>query len=724
MMGKCAVEIVADQAAAEKTVEVDKPPSQATVTEAQPIHPYGDQAQQDVPAEPEPPAPTPAPAPPSPSKPDAKAKAPAPNATKPETPAAKPKPKTTPTAAAKAKKPALPEVPAMHQGSKTPKDFRINRYEVDLSTYSVKHEVIRCADIEDVLGGAARGFKLLSDYDVEDAYAVDSPLIMNLGCLSGSQFMTGLRTYFHGYSPLKASLADKPSAMWTAGSGKFGTKLRHMEIDEVVFSGRAVVPIYLHLTFDEEAGHAQFSFKNAEHLAGDGANEKIQNLYGQYPDAHFAVIGPAGENYVNVRYAAIALSTMNQLKSGDNKSRFCGRGGFGGIMGSKNLLAIVADGKDRKKGDKVEGLKELNQIVARGEGSRRFRDARKGDGGGGTWSNMNALDPLNAMPEFNFNPSGTEESKALWRDDVEKGDQYLVKDEACFACGIACHKNLYDNENGKPGKFHAKFDYEPLNLLSSNIGIYDIGQAAHLIELVDDSCMDSISIGVTLAYAMEYNQRKAASGEKSLLPNYIQYGNFDGARRAIEEIGSGKLPLLGQGSKRLSEALGETSYAMHCKGVEFPAYMPHVNPGYPWALAGGHMSMRTYLLYVFEKETTIDYWVDAITNRGPVIIRDDMIGVCKFSAMTDEHMAMAISAMSDLNIDADGIRKATMRTFLRGYRLEKKQGFGSQDYAMPTESLKPQDQLTLPHFNTPEFFSELKDKVLGTFDDMLMAEGL
>ena len=63
---------------------------------------------------------------------------------------------------------------------------------------------------------------------------------------------------------------------------------------------------------------------------------------------------------------------------------------------------------------------------------------------------------------------------------------------------------------------------------------------------------------------------------------------------------------------------------MHCKGVEFPAYLPQTNPGYPWALAGGHMSMNTYLLLLYKKETGMDYWVDAIAKWGWLAIRDDL----------------------------------------------------------------------------------------------------
>ena len=36
--------------------------------------------------------------------------------------------------------------------------------------------------------------------------------------------------------------------MWSAGSCKFGTKLRFLDIDEIVFRGRAPRPSYLHIT--------------------------------------------------------------------------------------------------------------------------------------------------------------------------------------------------------------------------------------------------------------------------------------------------------------------------------------------------------------------------------------------------------------------------------------------------------------------------------------------
>ena len=91
--------------------------------------------------------------------------------------------------------------------SKQITDFTFHRYHIDLTTQSVRVEDVQCQDLEDVLGGIARAFKSLMDLGVEDAYAPEATLIMNLGILSGTDVMTGLRTFFNGYSPLKSSVA-------------------------------------------------------------------------------------------------------------------------------------------------------------------------------------------------------------------------------------------------------------------------------------------------------------------------------------------------------------------------------------------------------------------------------------------------------------------------------------------------------------------------------------
>ena len=94
----------------------------------------------------------------------------------------------------------------------------------------------------------------------------------------------------------------------------------------------------------------------------------------------------------------------------------------------------------------------------------------------------------------------------MCRENVEP--DYDIKSAACFRCGITCHNYISEkNADGSKGEFLAKFDYEPLNLLSTNVGVHNADQAARLIQLSDNYGMDAISLGVTISYALSYNER-------------------------------------------------------------------------------------------------------------------------------------------------------------------------------------------------------------------------
>lgn len=601
-------------------------------------------------------------------------------------------------------------------------DYQFRRVTVDLRRQESRQEALPCQDLEDFLGGIGRSFKLLGQYDVADALAPAAPLIMNLGILSGTEVMTGLRIFFSAYSPLKVATNGLPLAMWSCASGKFGTKLLAAGVDEVVFVERAERPVYLLIRL--EGNEPTFSFEDASDLRGKTTHEKIMLLADRHEDAHIAALGPAGEHWQQNYYASIACSTVNELQSRDCKPRFAGRGGMGSIMGSKNLLAIVAQAPDLKRGKLPSEVRDANKEISRGEGSRNYRDRSKGNGGGGTWRNVAGLHPLGALPEKNFWPQGDEQPVTLFRDSMEHAPDYLIKDESCFKCGISCHKNIYAAEpaNGrrKAGRFYAKFDYEPLDLLTINLGIYDHQQALDIVELADQLGFDAISLGVTLGYIMDYNRQHA---DHPILDG-LAFGDFDAACRIIERTAAGEIPVVGHGVKRLAEALGDTSYAMHCKGLELPAYLPETNPGYPFAIAGGHMSMRTFLLLVFEGKTELDYWVEAIVNRGIYYTRDDLLGLCKFAGTPDSVLVPSFKALYGVEVTQDDMQHATQRTYLRGLLLERNQGTTVDDYVLPARTYERNANVQLPHFITPEFWDALRARVFEAFDEQIATYGL
>ena len=597
--------------------------------------------------------------------------------------------------------------------SNDPQAVLYSRCTIDLPSGSIRLEEVPCRNLEEALGGFGRSFQILAERTVTQAYSPENPLIVNTGLLTGSNIMTGLRSYFSAYSPLKHSDQGLPAAMWSAGSGTFGAKLKWTGVDELILEGRANEPVMVVVCHGDQGPSVEL--KPAKHLLGLECFKKILRLKDDYPDAHFAVIGPAGENYENCYFGAVGLSTENLLKSGEDKCRWAGRGGMGSVLGYKNVIAFVAQAPDRPAKIKPE-LREYNKEIGAGTGSRRFREKERG-GLGGTWANYVPLQKLNLVPQNNFRPKADGQVEKMFRDNVEP--QVSIKAESCFRCGIHCHKNVHEkNPDGSRGKFVAKFDYEPVNLLSTNIGIHDPLLAAQLIELTDHLGMDQISLGTTIAYVLDYNERHP----DNRICNGATFGDFEKIKQLIEHTGRGRYPEIGHGVKRLSRKLGETAYAMQVKGLELPAYLPDSNPGYAWAIAGGHMSMATHLLIPLEGDTSFEYWVKAITERGLYQVRDDMSGLCKFSTSTPQNVALALKHEIGLEITVEELLAAVRRAYLRGLWMERKQGYQRADYTLPAQVFDcPNPKLGIGTFITREFFSALSERVWSVFDREIAA---
>ncbi|MBT1076455.1 aldehyde ferredoxin oxidoreductase C-terminal domain-containing protein [Geobacter grbiciae] len=596
-----------------------------------------------------------------------------------------------------------------------PSSILYSRCTVDLKSGSMRYEDVPCRNLEDVLGGFGRSFQILAERRITHAYCEENPLIVNTGLLTGSTVMTGLRTYFSGYSPIKGSKRGLPAAMWSTGSGNFGAKFKWTGLDELIFENRSPHPVYALIR--ETAEGPVVELKSADHLLGLTSHEKMLVLQKEYDNAHFASIGQAGERWENVYMGSVALSTDNQLKSGEDKMRFAGRGGMGSLMGYKNLLALVAQSSDKMK-TVSSAVKNVNINVVKGGGSTRLQPISRG-GGGGTWAAYDVLQAFHAVPVNNFRPQGNDLPEKLFREQVEK--EFVIKSEACYRCGITCHNNIHERrEDGSAGKFLAKFDYEPLNLLGTNLGIHDAEKAARLIHLCDNYGMDSISLGVTISYVLTYNERHP---ERPLL-NSALFGEYEKIEELVTLTGLGQLPEIGRGSMRLSEATGETSYAYHVKGLELPAYQPETNPGYAWAIAGGHMSMATYGLLTREGKSDLDSWVQGITVNKLQIVGFDMIGLCKFFDITKgistQMVVDCLKSEFNLDVTTESLAAAVRRAFLRGLALELRQGYEKSEYALPAEVWeRPNQKITLPNIITPEFIKELEKRVWEVFEPEL-----
>lgn len=591
-----------------------------------------------------------------------------------------------------------------------PREIRTLRVDLNSSeAFSIKAQS-NGLSLEQILGGIGISIPRIKEYielsgqRIEDAFDPRNPLIFSIGGFTGLPVMTGKRTYVTGISPLKANKEGIPGVYYSTSSGGFGPELRKCDLDAIEIIGKAASPKYLFI--DNYDGELKISLEDAEHLVGLTTNEKIKQLASEYEGAHMAVIGPGAENMV--RYANIAFSTHDQLKNGSKHMRFAGRGGLGALMASKGLEAIIVRGKTKQETYSQipkEVIKALNKEIAKGDKTLKYREW------GTFFANIPALDALRASILYNFSKGQDPKSEGLYKENVEKIVDIVNK--GCLGCGINCWKEIKDKDKVVLGKL----DYENGALLGPNLGIFDVKQIVEIISLTDDLGLDAMSTGVVLGYIIGYNERCKEG---------LRFGDVEGIKKEIRDIGLGKNKFLAQGVKQMSKALNETDYAMHCKGIELAAYLGNINPGYAFAFAGMHTSMDTYnrAFYKGGKCNDVDEWKGNITHRGLAPLLYDMNGLCKFSKVGFNDVAKLLNYVHGVNVSEDELKDVTKKVYLLGRAIDEMQGFTEADDVLPLGCHKDMNVNGVEHFNTPEFFKELKKGVYAELDKLKQKYGL
>lgn len=215
---------------------------------------------------------------------------------------------------------------------------------IDLTTQNIS--LLPTANYTDrFLGGRGIAAKIYWDETGPDTRALEPAncLVFITGPVAGFPRFAGCRWEICG-----KSAEMRPEAFSNANfGGSWGSWLKYAGYDGIAVIGKAAQPVYLLI----DNGKAEI--KEAAGLWGKTTieTEKIlQSLYG--PEARVLEIGPAAENMV----------TFSTILASEDSS---GSSGFGAVMGSKNLKAIVvlAEPKKRPLAADPEKLNALAQEI-------------------------------------------------------------------------------------------------------------------------------------------------------------------------------------------------------------------------------------------------------------------------------------------------------------------------------------------------------------------------
>lgn len=263
-------------------------------------------------------------------------------------------------------------------------------------------------------------------------------------------------------------------------------------------------------------------------------------------------------------------------------------------MGSKNLKAVavrgtggvkVADAKAfREAAMEAYGLMQQNPVTSQGLPAL------------GTPVLVNVMNQFGALPTNNFQKSTFAGAEAISGETL--ASTYLRRNKGCMGCAIGCGRvtslkgSRFDGVGEGP-------EYETIWALGASCGVDDLAAITKANYLCNEYGMDTITIGATIACAMELAEKGLVSEEEIGMP--LSFGDADALVKLTEMTGKGegfgkKLAL---GSYRLAESYGAPELSMTVKKQEFPAYDPRGVQGMALTYATsnrGACHVRGYLI--------------------------------------------------------------------------------------------------------------------------------
>src|SRR5438445_13039554 len=154
-------------------------------------------------------------------------------------------------------------------------------------------------------------------------------------------------------------------------------------------------------------------------------------------------------------------------------------------------------------------------------------------------------------------------------------DTILVNRGTCYACAVACKREVEVKELGVTPKYGGP-EYETLAASGSLCGVSDLNALALINQLYAQYVLDSISTGVVIAFAMECYEHgivtKQTTGGIGL-----EWGNADAVIQLVHLIGrregSGRLLAKGANGPRARPGRAPRGYVPDAQGRDLP--IPH-----------------------------------------------------------------------------------------------------------------------------------------------------
>jgi aldehyde:ferredoxin oxidoreductase len=567
-----------------------------------------------------------------------------------------------------------------------PKGYNGRILRVDLTKGKINVEAPSETWYRSYLGGmGAVAYHLLREVPAKsDPLSPENLLIMAPGVISGAPFSGSGRNAVGGKSPLTGGFGEADVG------GYWAAELKHAGFDMIFFTGAAEAPVWLWV----EDGEAEL--RDASGLWGlevAECEDRMRKELGE-PQAKTSLIGPAGERLSRL---ACVINDLNHA---------AGRSGMGAVMGSKNLKGVAVRGHNPPELADPEKVRELAKTLV-----ARIPDEAQGLRDYGTGAIMDAYAETGNLPTRNFRDGEFWEASEI--DAIATKKRYGVRMGTCYACAVACKKEVALEE---PYVVEARYggpEYETLGALGSDCGVSDLAAICKANELCQRYGLDTIGVGTTIAFAMECFE------EGIITPMMtggldLRFGNAEAMLKAVELIGKreGIGDLLAEGTKRAAESLGgdAMNYAVHVKGQEVPMHEPRykrgLGLGYAMSPTGAdhchniHDPVMTDVNYAKLRPMGILEEVP-VDSLGPDKVRlykywmemrvlANCLSICQFPPWRFTEYVELVNAVTGWDTTIYELAKIAQRTLNLARVFNLREGFTVADDWLPQRFFRPQ----------------------------------
>ena len=544
------------------------------------------------------------------------------------------------------------------------------------------------------LGGSGIGaYYLLREMDAGvDPLSEGNVLVFAASVITGTPGPAIPRYSVVAKSPLTGGIGKSEAG------GFWGPALKKSGYDALVITGKAKEPSYLYIE------NGRLEIRAAKHLWGKTTGEAQKMLRDELgKEIRVAQIGPGGENMV--RYANIC----NEL------AHFNGRNGLGAVMGSKNLKAIVVKGSAKIDCQDEAKVKEITKFVAR---EMKNHPLAYGLYQGGTPAGLTGTNAGGSLPTENWTKNVFNNAEKIGAEALE---DILIQRKGCYSCPIRCKRVVQvDEEAYQVDPMYGGPEYETLASLGSNLGIDDIRILAKANELCNKYTLDTISLGMTLSFAMEcFDKGLLTTDETGGLE--LKFGRGDLLLELIEKIALKQDvgELLSEGSQKLAENLGPQAMELllAVKGQEMPMHDPRVKNGlalqYALSSCGAdHWTAQHDPLFKEAgslglegiKPLGILDPIEPLDLNGSKIrlvyythlmtVMYDILGICVFGVAARSILPLSkvldmVEAVTGWDTSLWELLKAAERTSNMLRLFNVREGFGRKDDTLPKRLFKP-----------------------------------